>query len=331
MDAAKIIKKYISSPTWVGIVGWLLAVITVVSLVTGLVQSAMVGSIAAQEFYPDYSEAGTQAYIDVVGVSDWLYKNDGDVYYSVEDAEGYLYTVRMKTSLFNKLTAQQEYWNRTSEDAPMPEAYRLSGCVRKSTSDIKSSLSQAWGITTTEYSLYFGAAYLDTTTSAGAEAGVMGYALAFFCGIFALGLLLSFYSVASQAKKCLAALEERGLLERAAAQLESGILLKLGKDRGRLTDQFIFGRGTGLVLRYDEILWAYQRTQRTNYVVTNISLVVNTRRKKNQSIVTMGRKGKDNQIAQALLMIYQHNPRALVGYTPENASAYKQLLKAEHI
>ena len=66
-------------------------------------------------------------------------------------------------------------------------------------------------------------------------------------------------------------------------------------------------------------------------MVTNISLVVNTRRKKNQSIVTMGRKDKDNQIAQALLMIYQHNPRALVGYTPENASAYKQLLKAEHI
>ena len=329
MQAAKTIKKYISAPAWLGIAAWILTAITVLSLLTGLVKSAVVGSVAAQEFYPDYSAAGTQAYIDVVGVSEWLYKNDDAIYYTVEDAEGYFYTVRMKNTQFKKMTAQQEYWKRTSEDTPVPDAYRLSGCVRETSSVIRSSMSQAWGITTAEYSQYFGATYLDTTTSAGAEAGVTGYALALLCGIFALALLLSYYSVFFQAKKSLAALEERGLLERAAAQMESGVILKLGKDRGRLTEQFVFGKATGVVVRYDEILWAYQRTHRTNFVVTNTYLVVNTRQQKNMNAIALGKKDKSNQIAQALLTIYQHNPRALVGYTPENAQRYKQMAKEQ--
>lgn len=94
MDAKKTIKAYIMPKPWVRVMLVVMVAALAVCLTFGLL-TLNGEETEAVIFHPVDSETGVMAYIDVVGVSNWLYQYDDAVYYSVEDAEGYLYTVRL--------------------------------------------------------------------------------------------------------------------------------------------------------------------------------------------------------------------------------------------
>lgn len=328
MDSQKTIKKYILPKSWIGILGFVLLAAALVLAVLS-VGARSSNEMEAVEFYPSESENGTMAYVDVVGISNWLYKYDGATYYSVEDAEGYMYTVRVSDSEYDDMAEQQEYWNRTSETAPMPEAYRLEGYVQSTPSDIRSSLAESWSITTAEYTTYFGTKYLNATTSTGQQAAAPYFGGAMFCGILALLFLILSLSAGSKAKKYLKQLEERCLLEKAAQQLENTEThTVIGKNNGILTQDFLFGKGTGVVVPYSDIAWCYKQDRKRNFVVVDSYLMVGTAHTGVEAAISLGRADKDLVIGQAIAVIAQKNPNALVGYTGENQSAYKALVKA---
>ena len=258
MESKKIIKKYIMPGGFVRFGAIVLSLVLAVTLVMGFV--ALNADVADPvEFYPSETPVGTMAYIDVVGVSNWLYNYDGAIYYSVEDAFGYLYTVRLSDSQLKNMAAQEEYWNRSTETAPMPEAYRLVGLVQNAGNDVKESLAQSWGITQGEYEEYFGVTFLNATTSVGAEKASGWFVGALVSGLFALLCLILQLRASKVAKKCLKVLEERCLLEKAAQQLENTAgHTVIGKNRGILTQDFIFGKGTGAVVAYSDVIWAYR-------------------------------------------------------------------------
>lgn len=328
MNAKKTIKKYILPKAWVGIVGWLLVAVMLVCAVMGLAALGGGNDVAAAEFYPNDSESGTMAYINVVGVSNWLYQNDDAVYYSVEDAEGYLYTVRLSDSQYNAMAAQQEYWNRETDSEPLPNAYHLVGYVRDVSSNIRSTLAECWDITEDEYDYYFGEKYLNCTTSAGEQNSAPWFVVALISGLFALCVGIISGRAKRVAKKCLRQLEERCLLEKAAQQLEftEGHTV-IGKNRGILTQDFLFGKGTGAVILYSDILWAYKQEQRHNFVAVNSYLMVATRYMSAQGAIDLNRVDRKGYLGDALAVISQKNPHALLGYTSENGKAYKAMVK----
>lgn len=328
MNEKQIIKKYIL-PKGMTVVAMLLLIAALVLAIVGMTAGASEDE-TAQEFFPSESPNGTMAYIDVVGVSDWLYKYDGNTYYSVEDAEGYLYTVKLKDSQFNSLDDQQVYWNRATEDEPMPAAYHLVGVVTAVTSDIRNNLADCWSISTDDYDLYFGTKYLDATTSASAEASAPWFVFAFMCGIFGIAFLVGPGRASRNAKKCLKNLEEKGLLERAAQQLENTEMhTVLGKKKkGIMTQDFLFGKGTGMVVPYSDIIWCYQNDRRYNFVPVDSYLMVGTVANGVEPAVDLNKYDKDGVIVEALETIAQRNPQAMVGYKREFAKAFKEIRKA---
>ena len=328
MDAQKTIKKYIL-PKTMTTVSVILVIVALVLAVLGI--AAMGGADdTALEFYPTESETGTMAYIGVVGVSNWLYQNDSAVYYTAMDAEGYLYTVRLSDSQFKQLSAQYDYWMDESENAVPPAAFRLEGLVRDVTSDIRSTLAECWELTTAEYDQYFGSKFLDATSSTSGEAASPWFFGALMCGIFGLVFLLSCGKSRRNAKKCLKALEEKGLLDRAAEQLDNPMgHTVVGKNRGVLTQDFIFGKGTGMVVPYTDVIWAYQLERKRNLVPVNSYLMVGTMATAVEAAVDLNRVDKQGVIAEALMAISQHNPEAMIGYSKDYAKAFNAIRKGQ--
>ena len=72
MDARKKMKAYIMPQRWMQIFGICLLVAALVLCAVGLLPRG--GEEAAVLFYPVNTDPGTAAYLDVVGVSSWMYK-----------------------------------------------------------------------------------------------------------------------------------------------------------------------------------------------------------------------------------------------------------------
>ena len=125
-------------------------------------------------------------------------------------------------------------------------------------------------------------------------------------------------------------LEDSGTLEKAAAEMMSANARYLIKGKVIFTENYIFCKCTGWVLRYDEILWAY-KYKLTDYTIVasrvsdSLELAIEGI-KEPIDVVTIG-KDKDHEIEIAILEIYRHNKHCLIGYTDENIRKYKEMIK----
>lgn len=328
MDAQKTIKKYIL-PKTMSTISIILVVLALVCAVMGI--AALGGADdTALEYYPNESAVGSMAYINVIGVSDWLYQNDEAIYYTAMDTEGYLYTVRLSDSQFKSLSAQFDYWMDENEDAIPPAPFKLEGLVRDITSDIRSTLAECWEMTTVEYDQYFGNTFLDATSSPSEEASAPWFFGALLLGCFGLVFLLVSGRSKRNAKKCLRRLEELGLTERAAQQVEmADSNTIIGKNRGMLSRDFLFGKGTGMVVPYSDIIWAYQLDRKRNFVPVNSYLMVGTMATAVEGAIDLNRPDKQGCISEAMEIIAQRNPEAMIGYSKEFAKNFSAIRKGK--
>lgn len=326
MDAQKTIKKYIL-PKTMTTVALVLAVAAVVLAVLG-VGAMKSADTEALEFFPSESKIGTMGYIEVVGISDWLYQYDEDTYYTAMDAEGYLYIVVLSDSQFKNMAPQLEYWNDEDPNAVIPAPVRLEGMVTKVSSDTRSAISEVWQLTTAEYDQYFGTLFLDTTTSTAEAAAAGWFVFALLCGIVAIAFFVVTAQASANAKKCLRRLEELNLTERAARQLANEeYTTVIGKNRAMMSQDFIFGKGTGVVVPYSDIVWCYQLDRKRNMIPVNSLLMVGTMTMNPVGAIDLNRPDKVGVIAEAMDIVAQRNPHALVGYSKEYAAQYKSLRK----
>lgn len=329
MESEQTLKKYIGPSKAAKIGAWVLLAATIACIVGGLVISFVQQQQRkgrAQQWYVNDSPKGSIAYLDIVGVSDWLVKyGDDTVYYSAEDAEGYLYTVRLTKAQHRAMKEQQKYWEREDENAPIPAPYRVYGKVSGITSTIRSDLCEAWDMTKDEYDEYFGKTFLNCTNTA-SDNGAFLYIFAFLFGIFALCLFINNGSINRAAKRSLKRLEELGLTDRAAQQLEQPVA-SCKKDQGRITAEFLFGKGTGVAMALKDVRWAYRKTMRTNFVPTNDMLMVGDGRRGAFMAVNLGRHDEED-INQLLIEINVRNPETLLGYSSEAIKAYRELRRS---
>lgn len=79
-------------------------------------------------------------------------------------------------------------------------------------------------------------------------------------------------------------------------------------------------------MEYDELAWIYVLHQRTNGITTGIYLVVRTKKGKIYSIASATVKNSE-ELNLIMAEIAERNKDILVGFTPENNKAYKEIVK----
>ena len=307
---------------------WLSLALAVICVAAFIISPRIDSTASAREFHPNQSMRGSYAYIDVVEVSDWIYNIDNgkEVYYTVRDVDNYMYTVRLSKSQFAAMSAQYAYFNRAEGD-PMsePAPYRLYGVVRKPSSEVVDAVILYWRIDSTEeYNMYFGKTYLDATSTPGSNAQAFLFIVAIVgLGIW-LGLLKTVTAPAKAYKKCAAELMQSGELDNAAIEFTDPANVILEKDKARLSGRFIFGKNTGIAVRYDDITWCYKHTLTYNGS-TSSSLIINTRTIKKHQLFVIPNYDVNGMIQYVMEVISQRNPNALIGYTAENIQASKNM------
>ena len=319
MDEQQKMKEYLLPKKIVLIAGFILLAAAAALLAFGIYRGTRDFKSQAMPF-EDFSHKGDYVYIDVAGISDWVYKYDDDVYYAAEDPEGYFYILRMSKYKASAMSEQEKYWERPDDSTPMPEPVRVYGIAEDIENDLKDAFAQVFDITGSDVDYYFGYLYLDTTSDPGTDTMWMCITGALFSFLFSLVCLAVCLPAYSALKKSVKELDARGETERAASafafsgeEMLNGAM-KTGGD-------YLFAKNLGLVLRFDDILWAHIRTING----TLHTLVLYTRRINGVNIGSVKGNEGIEQVAEAIDMIHTRNPSMLVGFTAENRKLYQQL------
>ncbi|MBP3541356.1 MAG: hypothetical protein J6K72_06035 [Clostridia bacterium] len=145
-----------------------------------------------------------------------------------------------------------------------------------------------------------------------------------------IGLLFGTLPANKRMKKHLASLEQRGLLAQAAAEMSGPNVKQLMKGNLLLTDHFIYCKGMGIVLPYEDAVWAYKHRQSNSLlfipIIVQDSLYLATTTEKVRQVAVMG-KDKHDEIKEAILTIYSKNQNCLIGYNNDTIAAYRQWKK----
>lgn len=277
------------------------------------------------------AEIGDYARLDIVAVSDWVFEYDDDVYYTVMDEEGYFYTVQLYKSQFKDLADYYDYWNETDPAVPAPAPVTLEGTARKAGKSLVEAFTEVWELSgTEEYYAIFGEMYLDATSTPAESEDSMWSFWTILMVIF--GVIYCTMALVNKKRMngFLDRLESQGALEAAAADFAAPETEQLLKDKVRMGELGIYGKGTGVAVRYEDILWAYRQVNRYYFIPVGDVLIINTKEQANIRLAPKKHAKKDqhDEINELLIAISRHNPDALLGHTAENIKAYKELKKA---
>ena len=124
-------------------------------------------------------------------------------------------------------------------------------------------------------------------------------------------------------KKVIARLEERGQLELAACELLEGSTQPFTK-QGLISDHFIFSRKKrGNMILCEDVLWIYSDQSGRSY---HIVLGTRTDGCIECFSIKCGYTSFQQQFESAVEALRRKNPDLLVGDTPENKSAYEDMI-----
>lgn len=167
--------------------------------------------------------------------------------------------------------------------------------------------------------------------AAGGSDGEMWFVFAVITLFFWVIPLVYMLMPACRLKKCIKVLEETGELEKAAKALESHDTYVIGKNVGRISGGYLFGKGTGMVVRIQDLMWCYKFVQRIYFFPVNTSLLVNTMNHVKTPAVIFGKNDRNQELEKAMLHMQQINPNLLLGFNRENEKAYKAAKKAAKV
>ena len=274
-------------------------------------------------FRPFDSEEGSYVYLDIVGVSDWVFRSGSDTYYMVLDGDGRAYCARLTDAQFGGLGEYNRYWNEVIGTAPAP--YRLSGLCSGIWPDMRTSMAGAWDMEEDEFTDWFGDRYLDATTSPGEQAQAMWLVFGFFALL--AGVILAAVTVPAQTaeRRCLKRLEQTDRLDAAAADFGAASGPETPSGPVLLGRSFLFVRRGGAIVPYSDILWCYKRVTHTNFFITMETAVVCTADRRTWSLG--GARSRLSTADSVLAALAERCPNARFGFSKENRAWYKETVK----
>lgn len=281
-------------------------------------------------------ESGTYSYVDVTLVSTWLLKVTGDVNYTiyeVMDADGNWFLMDLDDTTFATLPVQaaayQTYYTdyvNNPQDFPLPDAVRLTGMTHTLSTDDAGEIASIFINTTADDVLYFyGPNYLQEGVNDQNSGAALYIAGAILIGIFLLIVVLQTATQRKNYRKSEQRLYERGVLDDAEAEFSSPEAIRFPKSKLVLSQRYVFCGSSGWVLPYEDIGWAYQRTQRSYGIPVAKMIIVGLVSGKSVSVAN--RSVNDDVLARTMQAIYTANPNCLIGYTFDNIKAYNQRVK----
>ena len=112
-------------------------------------------------FIEAMGDDGAYAYVDVIGISDWVYFDGIKRYYAAED-EDYFYIVSVRGSQLAEMGDAAEYWNR-EEDSDDPPVYTLTGYMGTIDEDAREAFKYVFDLDDEQFDTVLGEDYLDAT------------------------------------------------------------------------------------------------------------------------------------------------------------------------
>ena len=323
MNSEETLKRLLGPKSWLFVATAIFAAVCVALIVTALCVAPS-DPTEAMKFSSMQSDSDEYKYVDVLLVTDWIYNDEGNYYYAAMDSEGNVFTLKLSKSQFSDLAAQYEA--NLADDASLPDTKRLYGLSKKLGSSAAGAVGDVLGLAgADEYYEWIGRSYFDATDSPAGNSKDMYFVFALFAGLIALMIGAIYGSKQMTFKRLTRRLEERGLLDAAAQELERGEGLSLGKGALLLTDRFIFHKPLGFALAYDDVAWAHtSAAQYLYFIPISRMLSVNTLDKKHYtlSIPAWTTGSEREQLDEALFKIAEKNPHALIGFSKENKAEY---------
>ena len=325
MDAQKKIRSYICPSRLLRWTALALLIAAAVLLIGGAVAFAAADNTVVPFSQAD-SQPGTMASAEITGVSHWLYRTAGETYYTAFDAAGNNYVLCLKDRDFARMGPQAAYY--LFQNGDMPEGFPLTGCVQILPAEVQAGLAEMWAMTPEEFDSAFGTLVLNCATTTRREAASPWFFPAISFALAGLALLLYWRRKEQTALRCLKRLEELGLTEAAAAQLaDLDRCTLLGDDRGKLTEDFLFGRGTGMACFLGDILWFYRVEKSRLFLLPRTVMMAGTRHTLLRSAVNMKRFDRLNITADVAAAIGRKNENVLLNHSRANSAAFKKLCK----
>lgn len=278
-------------------------------------------------------DSGTYSYLDVAMVSNWLLDVSGDENYTIyeamdPDGNWFLISLDQETyaTLSKQFEAYQTYFTENPENFTLPAPIRLTGMTEYLLSDDAARIATVFeDATAADINAYYGSYYFNEGASdlfSGAMLYLLGTLLS---GLFFLVLVLQGGSQRKNYQKSERRLYERGLLDIADAEFSAPQSIRFPKANLILSQRFVFSGGSGYILPYEEIGWAYQRTQRSYGIPVSKQIIAGLVNGK--TVVLASRGVNDQVLTDTARAIYTANPNCLIGYSFDNIKLYQERVK----
>jgi hypothetical protein len=208
----------------------------------------------------------------------------------------------------------------------MPETYHLTGMTKSLSYDDATEIATIFQNTTADDVLWYYGSYYVEEGASNLYAGAVLYLVGVFIfGLFLLIIVLQTSMQKKSYKKSEDRLYELGVLDAAEAEFSSPEAIRYPKSKLVLSQHYIFCGSSGWVLPYEDIGWAYQRTQRSYGIPVAKMIMAGLVNGKSVSIVN--RFVNDDVLTKTAQAIYTANPNCLIGYSFDNIKAYNQRVK----
>lgn len=274
------------------------------------------------------AKSGDYVTVDVAIITDWIVKSDDTVFYTVFDMDWNTYIMSLTDSQYARFTDARAYWEADDPSKPLPAPVTVSGTANAMDSELADMVADVWDLSSASDTYEaFGRVYIKGFAQPMRDGEAISILLAVFLFFLWIILLASQFRVRST-KKCLDRLEALGELSRAASELSAPDNETFDALKLTLTEHYAVAQATGVILRYEDMAWCYRFVQRAYFIKVNETLVCCTKTIGQMSLFAGKIKKSDGDvIAEAVEALFAHNGELLIGYTGENAKAYRAIKK----
>ncbi len=325
MEANRSIRSYIG-------IGSALPLITALSLLAALVclvfalrgpagqaepQEPMIFDARAALTQQD--AADQSVYLDVLGISEELFRDGERGYFVAERAEHEYCLVCLSKGQIELLGAQREYWDGHSA-VSLP--FRLEGYRAAIPAAARTAICSTFEMDAQTFEANFGTlCFFDALPPVGSHLrpALLIPAIALFA-VFLLSLcslLLRLSSVAN----AMVRLEEADALGAAAGELDAPETDLAGGDRLRLGERYVFGWRNGLAADWKDLLWCCDKPFPSELLALRRMLLLGTADGKTHAVFFPA--GAKKELRMLTERFAQKNPQLLQGADRKTREAFR--------
>ena len=322
MNAKATIQKHIS-PIPKKALAWVALALSLVIIGIGVAQTCKI-KFCDTPLDLQTVKSGQVVYADIIGFSP-SYHSGARSYCFALDTNGNIFLTPAPGDDYPEYEAQRNYWNGQGD--PVPVRFILSPKTLEAMH--RQSVATDCGLSLEDYDRQF------TPYCFGDPSGILWYIAGCILGICGLIWICVADLYQDGTKNSIARLEQLGLLEEAARQLQDPSCHRYTKKEAVFTDDFLFSNYSSVVIPYSDLLWLYcAKTSRPSIFVPHHRYHVNglfagTAELEPRDIFGTGFDEEFQQeLDEIIAFIVSKNPDILVGSELDKRFQYRALVEA---